>query len=121
MHRLASIVDELLMNALLAAPADPRAVLRWSSDDRTLAVSVLDDSGTLRQRDLIDHVRRARLERGRPQPASDGGAGLGLYLVLANVAGLVVNIAPGRRTEMVCLLDRAKVSRTRSLHVFAGA
>ena len=133
-HRIASVVDELLMNALLAAPtaapgadlaaapAVPRAVLRWASDPRTLALSVRDDSGSLRQRDLIDHVRRARRERGRPQPASDGGAGLGLYLVLANVAGLVVNIAPGRRTEMVCLFDRASASRRpRSLHVFAVA
>jgi len=120
-HRIASVVDELLMNALLAAPAKPRAVLRWGSDTQTLALSVLDDSGTLRQRDLIDHVRRARRERGRPQPANQGGAGLGLYLVLANVAGLVVNIAPGQRTEMVCLFDRALVSRPRSLHVFAGA
>ena len=121
-HRIASVVDELLMNALFAAPAAPRAVLRWASDPRTLALSVLDDSGSLRQRDLIDHVRRARRERGRPQPATEGGAGLGLYLVLANVAGLVVNLAPGRRTEMVCLFDRASVSRRpRSLHVFAVA
>jgi anti-sigma regulatory factor (Ser/Thr protein kinase) len=119
-HRIASVVDELLMNALLAAPASSRAVLRWASDAQTLALSVLDDSGTLRQRDLIDHVRRARRERGRPQPANEGGAGLGLYLVLANVAGLVVNIAPGRRTEMVCLFDRASASRPRSLHVFGG-
>ena len=120
-HRIASVVDELLMNALLAAPAAPRAVLRWASDDRTLALSVLDASGTLCQRDLIDHVRRARRERGRPQPAAEGGAGLGLYLVLANVAGLVVNLAPGHRTEIVCLFDRASASPPRSLHVFAGA
>jgi anti-sigma regulatory factor (Ser/Thr protein kinase) len=121
-HRIANAVDELLMNALLAAPAAPRAVLRWASDSRTLALSVLDDRGSLRQRDLIDHVRRARRERGRPQPATEGGAGLGLYLVLANVAGLVVNLAPGRRTEIVCLFDRAAVSRRpRSLHVFAVA
>jgi len=118
LHRIASVVDELLMNALLAMPAvgstppiAPRAVLRWASDDRTLAVSVLDDFGSLCQRELIDHVRRARRERGRPQPAHEGGAGLGLYFVLANVAGLVVNIAPGRQT----------ISRPRSLHVFADA
>ncbi|HWO22041.1 MAG TPA: hypothetical protein VNO30_24935 [Kofleriaceae bacterium] len=128
-HRIASVADELLMNALLAPPAPPHAlphamphaVLRFAADDRTLALSVLDDSGTLCQRDLIDHVRRARRERGRPQPADQGGAGLGLYLVLANVAGLVVNLAPGRRTEMVCLFDRASASPPRSLHVFAGA
>lgn len=123
LHRIASVADELLMNALLAAPegAEARAILRWASDERTLALSVEDDRGTLCQRDLIDHVRRARRERGRPQPADDGGAGLGLYLVLANVAGLVVNVAPGRRTELVCLLDRAPIARPRSLHVFAGA
>lgn len=135
LHRIASVVDELLMNALIADAAaggagSRRAVLRWASDERTLAVSVLDDSGALSQRDLIDHVRRARLERGRPQSPLDGdeagGAGLGLYLVLANVAGLVVNVAPGRRTEVVCLFDlapanRRPVARTRSLHVFAGA
>jgi hypothetical protein len=134
-HRVANVVDELLMNALIAdaAPGGARArraVLRWASDDRTLAVSVLDDSGALKQRDLIDHVRRARQERGRPRSPLDGdpagGAGLGLYLVLANVAGLVVNVAPGRRTEVVCLFDlapasRAPVARTRSLHVFAEA
>jgi hypothetical protein len=121
LHRIASVVDELLMNALLAAPGSPKAVLRWASDDRTIALAVIDEHGTLRQRDVIDHVVRARRERGRPQPAIEGGAGLGLYLVLANVAGLVVNVAPGRRTEIVCLLDRDRVSRTRSLHVFAGA
>jgi anti-sigma regulatory factor (Ser/Thr protein kinase) len=134
-HRIANVVDELLMNALIAGEAaggaeGRRAVLRWASDPRTLAVSVLDGGGALRQRDLIDHVRRARLERGRPQSPLDGdeagGAGLGLYLVLANVAGLVVNVAPGRRTEVVCLFDRPAadrppISRTRSLHVFAGA
>jgi hypothetical protein len=136
-HRLQSVVDELLMNALvdapresrptIAAPAVPaRALLRWASDDRVIAVSVGDDYGALSQRDVIDHVRRARHERGRPR-VDEEGAGLGLYLVLANVASLVVNIAPGRRTEVVCLFDvtrrerRAVESGVRSLHVFAAS
>jgi anti-sigma regulatory factor (Ser/Thr protein kinase) len=125
-HRLANVVDELLMNALGTpgpAPSQP-AVLRWSADHRTLAISVADRSGGLRQRDVIDHVRRARHDRGRPNPASEGGAGLGLYMVLANVAALVVNVVPGERTEVVCLFDLARhtrpsVRRVRSLHVFA--
>src|SRR5258706_7088301 len=102
-HRIASVVDELLMNALRAPSEERQAVLRWASDDRTVAISVGDGSGGLRQRDVIDHVRRARHDRGRPNPASDGGAGLGLYLVLANVAALVVNVDPCHRTEVVCL------------------
>lgn len=135
-HRLANVVDELMMNALHDAPresrpvldpsAEPRAVLRWGSDDRILAVSVSDAYGSIRQRDVIDHVRRARDERGRPNPATldEPGAGLGLYFVLANVASLIVNVNPGRKTEVVCLFDlargphRAVAGGVRSLHVF---
>lgn len=140
-HRLASVIDELLMNALFDAPreskptiiagdlepdaaSDRRAVLRWGCDERTLAVSVGDPFGAIRQRDVIDHVRRARDERGRPE-LGEPGAGLGLYLVLANVASLIVNVEPGRRTEVVCLFDLARGARraiatgVRSLHVFA--
>jgi len=129
-HRLTSVVDELLMNALRdSANGQRRAVLRWGSDEGTLAISVGDPFGTLAQRDVIDHVRRARNERGRPQPVSESeGAGLGLYLVLANVASLIVNVAPGRETEVVCLFDLAKssvkgaiASGVRSLHVFAAS
>ena len=136
LHRLASVIDELLMNALHDAPRESRpivlaetggrAVLRWGCDDRVIAVSVSDGFGALRQRDVIDHVRRARDERGRPNPATtdEPGAGLGLYLVLANVASLIVNVDPGRLTEVVCLFDRAQpgcraiASGVRSLHVF---
>ena len=131
-HRIMSVVDELLMNALRdTSDGQRRAVLRWGSDGGRLAISVGDGFGALRQKDLIDNVLRARTQRGRPQHVSmsaSGGAGLGLYLVLANVASLIVNIAPGEQTEVVCLFDLAKASHTgavpsgvRSLHVFAGS
>ena len=44
--------------------------------------------------------------------------------MLANVASLIVNVDPGRRTEVVCLFDRSSQSGravaggVRSLHVF---
>jgi anti-sigma regulatory factor (Ser/Thr protein kinase) len=136
-HRLASVIDELLMNALHDAPRESkpvleltteqrRAILRWAADAHTIAISVSDEYGAIRQRDVIDHVRRARVDRGRPNEArtDDPGAGLGLYLVLANVASLIVNVERGRRTEVVCLFDRprrdrpAVASGVRSLHVF---
>jgi hypothetical protein len=124
------------MNAMIDAPRESRPTmvvggqptLRWACDDRVLAISVCDPYGAIRQRDVIDHVRRARNERGRPQPGGgdDPGAGLGLYFVLANVASLIVNVEPGRRTEVVCLFDVSRKERravdagVRSLHVFAG-
>jgi hypothetical protein len=129
-HRLANVVDELLMNALFDAPAAVPggaaacAQLRFGSDDRVMGVGVADGYGALNQRDLIANVRRARSERGRPQ-GGDGGAGLGLYFVLANVASLIVNVEAGRRTEVVCLFDVVRPTRrpavprgVRSLHVF---
>ena len=130
-HRLASVIDELLMNALHDIPATKpaSALLRWASDDRMLAISVGDGFGAIRQRDVMANVRRARSEGGRPQPYTDEhhGAGLGLYLVLANVASLIVNVAPGRQTEVVCLFylvsrteQRAIHAGVRSLHVFAA-
>ncbi len=133
LHRIASVVDELLMNALHDAPGvhgqpAQRAVLRWACDEQTLAVSVGDGFGALRQRDVLDNLRRARSERGRPRAVDETpGAGLGLYLVLANVAALIVNVTPGHRTEVVCLFDRVGAGRrsvatgVRSLHVFEAA
>jgi hypothetical protein len=119
-HRLANVVDELVMNVLREGVP---AVLRWACDGTVLAVSVGDKLGTMRQRDVIDNLRRARSERGRPQDSSPyaDGAGLGLYLVLANVASFIVNVEPGRRTEVVCLFDVDRLSHgARSLHVFAA-
>jgi hypothetical protein len=150
LHRIANVVDELLMNALREVPAggERRAVLRWAADERAVVISVADDLGSLRQRDVIAHVRRARADKGKPQPSPariadatppsgidvktgelrkpSGGAGLGLYLVLANVAALIVNVKPGTRTEIVCVFDisrglRPSVTGVRSLHVFSEA
>ena len=128
-HRLANVVDELLMNALLDAPAaagapGARAQLRFACDDRVLGVSVADDYGALSQRDA-DRQRAPRAQRARPAADRGRGAGLGLYFVLANVASLIVNVEPGRRTEVVCLFDVVRPTRrpavprgVRSLHVF---
>jgi hypothetical protein len=132
-HRLATVTDELMMNALGALPASPgvqggHVALRWGSDRRAIAISVSDSCGALRQRDVVDQVRRARSERGRPRRelGPRRGAGIGLYLVLANVASLVINVEVGRRTEVVCLFDRATPERpaasfVRSFHVFRTA
>jgi hypothetical protein len=138
--RIESVVDELLMNAMYDAPAarsgvrpdpasetDPeaQALLRWAGDGRYFAVSVQDDYGELHKEAILDHLVRARAERGRPRSGDDvgGGAGLGLYFILSSVTRFIANIEPGRRTEVVCLFDLKQSGRdaeacARSLHVF---
>jgi hypothetical protein len=141
--RIESVVDELLMNAMYDAPAvrrgDPRAdrlapsgddkaLLRWASDGRYFAVSVQDDYGELHKEAILDHLVRARAERGRPRASDDnasavGGAGLGLYFIISSVTRFIANIEPGKRTEVVCLFDLKQNGRdadlcARSLHVF---
>ncbi len=141
--RIESVVDELLMNAMYDAPAvangtapttprrisDPvssEARLRWASDGRYFAVSVEDSYGALAKDVILDHLQRARAERGRPRgTAQPGGAGLGLYFILSSVTRFIANVESGHRTEVVCLFDLKQGGRdadtcARSLHVFGG-
>jgi hypothetical protein len=103
--------------------AAPTALLRYGCDGRHLAVSVLDRFGSLDKRAVLDAVLRARAELGRPR--AQGGAGLGLYFVLSSVTRFIVNLQPGRQTEVVCLFDLRERGRdaagwARSLHVFTA-
>jgi anti-sigma regulatory factor (Ser/Thr protein kinase) len=144
--KIESVCDELLMNAMYDAPAarkgEPARVpdrpdevphdgrpcrLRYACDGRYFAVSVEDCYGELRKPEIFDHLRRARSQRGRPRnDAAGGGAGLGLYFVLASVTRFVANIQRGSRTEVVCMFDLRQSGRetdscARSLHVFSAA
>lgn len=141
--RIESVADELLMNAMYDAPAvaggtapampqrigelvgDSEARLRWACDGRYFAVSVEDRYGALAKDVILDHLQRARVERGRPRASTSqaGGAGLGLYFILSSVTRFIANVEPGQRTEVVCLFDLKLGGRdadtcARSLHVF---
>lgn len=145
--KIESVVDELLMNALYDAPAirngvspstriaktgepdghpdDAAALLRYACDGRYFAVSVQDEYGELHKEAILDHLTRARAERGRPREldGSGSGAGLGLYFILSSVTRFIANIDPGKRTEVVCMFDikqsgRDTESCARSLHIF---
>ena len=142
--RIESVVDELLMNAMYDAPAAARGVapqvpsdllervaapaqLRWASDGRHFAVSVADGFGALVKGAIVDHLQRARAERGRPRGSAEGaGAGLGLYFIVSSVTRFIANVDPGTRTEVIGLFDLRHAGRdsdvcARSLHVFARA
>ena len=121
-----SIADELIMNAIFNAPRDEhgkpkyrdlhrsghvvleeheRATLQFACDGNYIAVSLLDPFGALTQDTLLSYLNRC-LVRG-PQQISDesGGAGLGLFRVFQSISKFVVNLQPGKKTEVIALID----------------
>jgi len=114
------VTDELLSNAIHNAPinelgvhyraelardgellldARHRVTLRWGCDGRYLAIEVGDPFGSLER----DTALQALAHHGsRP---SGGGAGLGIALAYRSCDHLVFNLAPGKRTEVIALID----------------
>jgi hypothetical protein len=137
---LASVIaDELLTNALYAAPIDeagqrfrardPRdqgraltgrdaVTVRWATDARYLAVEVRDRWGSLDEAAVA-----GRLVSGSTR-AVDGDGGMGLPLVYACCTQLVIGSAPSELTEVVALLDvryrPTELGRAASFHMFRG-
>jgi hypothetical protein len=146
--RIETVTDELLMNALYDAPAsrygcrplfqgkgrpgagpvtDQVAQLRFGCDGRYFAVAVCDAFGELRKNAILDHLERARDEKGLPRVGGEegGGGGLGLYFILNSVSRFIANIQTGQATEVICLFDlrggaRDYHYRAKSLSIFVG-
>jgi CheY-like chemotaxis protein len=114
------VADELLSNAVHNAPVDDAGVryradlprdgeleldprhqvaLRWGCDGRYLAVEVTDRFGSLDR----DTVLRALVASGFKD--AGGGAGMGIALAYRSCDHLVFNLAPGKRTEVIALID----------------
>jgi len=129
------IADELLANAIYAAPvdeagnrvrvADPRdrvralagrdvVTLRWATDARYIAIEVRDRYGSIDPRAIAKRLSVSQTSEG----------GMGLPLAYACCNQLVLDVAPGKLTEVVALLDvRFKptdLARTASFHAFTG-
>ncbi|RYG65777.1 hypothetical protein EON77_18135 [bacterium] len=74
-------------------------------DGRRLGVAVRDPFGSLRADTVLDYLTRC-FRRGPDQiDAKEGGAGLGLYFTFEALSHFVINVSPGRATEMIGLLD----------------
>jgi hypothetical protein len=131
------IADELLANALYAAPVDatgakhrvhdPRdrgrvladrdvVSLRWSTDGRYLAIEVRDRWGTIEPASIETRLAATK--------TSTVDSGMGLPLAYACSNQLVVNVAPQALTEVIALLDirykPTELARSASFHAFWG-
>ncbi|MBA3394040.1 MAG: hypothetical protein H0T89_15440 [Deltaproteobacteria bacterium] len=134
------IADELIANALYAAPVDDVGVrfrareardvsralvgrdevtVRWATDARYLAIEVRDRWGSLACESLA-----AKLASGGKQNLTEGEGGMGLPLAYACSNQFVIDCAPGVMTEVIALLDvrykPTELGRSGSFHAFVG-
>lgn len=118
-----AVADELLMNAIFSAPRDAegapkyeklnrreafalepdeRVSFRYACDGRSIYVSVSDNFGSLDRDTLLKYLGKGLLEKGEGKvEEKEGGAGLGLYMVVHNMTQLVFNVQRQKRTEII--------------------
>ena len=114
------VTDEMLSNAVHNAPVDGQGVhyrrelprdgeleldarhqvrLRWGCDARYLAIEVNDTFGSLDRETILNSLAKNDIRE------SGGGAGMGVALTYRSCDHLVFNLAPGKRTEIIALID----------------
>jgi diguanylate cyclase (GGDEF)-like protein len=113
---MVSAVDEMIINALYRAePIDARSgrsrrpvTVECGSDGRFLGVAVLDEHGLFCHDDLFRGIGKA-LEHEEKGIAHDAAnAHLGFRIMLSTLSHLVINVDPGRCTEIIGLVDLRK-------------
>ena len=113
---LVAAVDEMIINALYRPEPIEIGVGRTSrpvtvecgSDGRFLGVAVLDEHGLFCHDDLFRGIGKAleHEEKGIAEDATH--AHLGFRIMLSTLSHLVINVDPGRCTEIIGLVDLRK-------------
>lgn len=114
------VADELISNAVHNAAVDaagthlrkdmPRDIdiplegrdtvrLRWGCDARYVAIEVSDQYGSLARETILGSLSKQDVRD------TGGGAGMGISLAYRSCDHLVFNLSPGKRTEIIALVD----------------
>jgi hypothetical protein len=139
-----SVADELFTNAIYNAPVDANGKSRFAHraredevslspgeevqiklccDGLKLGISASDPFGSLTRERLLQYLGKCFRKQEDQMDEKAGGAGLGLYYVFESLSHFVVNISPGKQTEMIGLIDvrgtfKDFASRQKSFNVF---
>lgn len=141
------ICEEMLMNAIYDAPRaagrpvpgdaqsrgnvelapNDQAVLEIGYDGDVVAIGIRDPFGLFQRNQFFQYARKV-LHRTNSDEILDKkseGAGIGLMTLYFNSHGLVCNVAPGKATEVIALIDTRMKSRdfekvARSIHYFTA-
>lgn len=114
------VADELISNAVHNAPVDEHGVhyraeaardveieldrkhqvaLRWGCDARYVAIEVTDQFGSLARETILSSLAKQDVRE------VGGGAGMGIALSYRSCDHLVFNLSPGKRTQIIALVD----------------
>ncbi|MEZ4403291.1 MAG: hypothetical protein R3B06_24915 [Kofleriaceae bacterium] len=139
-----TVADELVTNAIYNAPrtdaGEPKyarlsrrepveltdaevGTLEFACDGDYIAIAQIDPFGALTQDTVVGYLNRCLVKGPEQLSEASGGAGIGLYRVFQSLSKFVINVEPGRRTEVICLIDlRLSMKRFRqqakSFHIF---
>jgi hypothetical protein len=113
---MVAAVDEMIINALYRPePVDADTgrsrrpvTVECGSDGRFLGVAVIDEHGLFCHDDLFRGIGKAleHEEKGISEDATS--AHLGFRIMLTTLSHLVINVDPGRCTEIIGLVDLRK-------------
>lgn len=139
-----NVADELFTNAVFNAPTDAEGKARYAHYARKteveleahehvemklccegdrLGLSIADPFGSLTRERLLDYLAKG-FRRGDDQiDTKAGGAGLGLYMIFQSLSEMVVNLSPGKRTEVIGFIDvsgsyREFAAKPKSMNIF---
>ncbi|MCX6132139.1 MAG: hypothetical protein NTX25_24165 [Proteobacteria bacterium] len=134
------IADEMLMNAIYDAPVshttgkskynnlsrrtrvelEPSeyANLRFAFDGSMVAISISDPFGSLRRETFIRYLKSCfEGQLGNlDEHQHKGGGGTGLYQILSSSDLMVTNIRPGKKTEVIALVNVSGRVHSHRLH-----
>jgi CheY-like chemotaxis protein len=139
-----TVSDELITNAIYNAPrssdGEPKYArrsrrepveltdnevghLEFACDGDYIAIAQIDPFGALTQDTVVSYLNRCLVKGPEQLSEASGGAGIGLYRVFQSLSKFIINVDPGKRTEVICLLDlRLTMKRFRqapkSFHIF---
>ncbi len=139
-----TVTDELVTNAIYNAPRtadgkpkyaklsrrkpvvlEPHEVgeLQFACDGDYIAIAQVDPFGSLTQDTVVSYLNRCLVKGPDQLSDASGGAGIGLFRVFQSLSKFIINIEPGKRTEVITLIDlRLSMRRFRraskSFHIF---
>jgi hypothetical protein len=121
-----TVVDEVVTNAIFNAPRDqtgrPKyahldrrepvtlepaeaAELQFACDGDYIGLAQIDPFGGLTQETVVTYLNRCLVKGPEQVETKSGGAGIGLFRVFQSLSKFVINVEPGRRTEVIALID----------------